>query len=71
MIDADIVNVELPERGDMQSHLQHAWAALCLRHKPSETIDPECQGFFQIRSHLSSMPFHGDTQRYVVGNAHA
>ena len=40
MIDADVVNVELSEPGDMQSRLQHALAALCLRHKPSETIEP-------------------------------
>ena len=41
MIDADVVNVELPEPGDMQSCLQHAFAAaLCLRHKPAETIEP-------------------------------
>ena len=40
MIDADAVNVELPEPGDMQSRLQHALAALCLRHKPSETNEP-------------------------------
>ena len=40
MIDADVVNVELPEPGDIQSRLQHALAALCLRHKPSEAIEP-------------------------------
>ena len=40
MIDAQVVNVELPEPGDVQSRLQHALAALCLRHRPSETIEP-------------------------------
>ena len=40
MIDADVVNVELPKPGDMQSRLQHSLAALCVRHKPSETIEP-------------------------------
>ena len=40
MIDVDVVNVELPEPGDIQSRLQHALAALCLRHKPSQTIEP-------------------------------
>ena len=39
MIHADVVSVELPETGDIQSRLQHALAALCLRHKPSETIE--------------------------------
>ena len=38
MIDAHVVNVELPEPGDMQSRLQNALVALCLRHKPSQTI---------------------------------
>ena len=38
MIDTNPVNVELPEPGDMQSRFQHALAALCLRHKLSETI---------------------------------
>ena len=41
MIDADFGNVELPEPGDMRSRLQHALAALCLRHKPFETIEPQ------------------------------
>ena len=40
MIDAHVVNVDFLEPGDMQSRLQHASAALCLRHKPSETIEP-------------------------------
>ena len=40
MIDVDVVNVELLELGDMQSRPQHALAALCLRHKPSEIIEP-------------------------------
>ena len=40
MIDADVFNLELPEPGDVPSRLQHALAALCLRHKPSETIEP-------------------------------
>ena len=40
MIDADIVNVEIPEPGDIQSRLQHALAVLCLRHKSPETIEP-------------------------------
>ena len=40
MIDAGVVNMELSEPGDMQSRLQHALAALCLRHKPSETMEP-------------------------------
>ena len=40
MIDADVVNVELLKPADIQSRLQHALAALCLRHKPSETIEP-------------------------------
>ena len=40
MIDANVVNVELPQPGDIQSRLQHALAALCLRHKLSETIEP-------------------------------
>ena len=40
MIDANVVNVELPEPGDMQSRLQNALAALCLRHKTSQTIEP-------------------------------
>ena len=40
MIDDDVVNLELPEPGDTQSRLQHAFAALCLQHKPSETIEP-------------------------------
>ena len=40
MIDADVVNVQLLEPGDMQSRLQHALAALCPRHKPSETVEP-------------------------------
>ena len=40
MPDADVFNVELPESGDMQSRPQHALAALCLRHKSSETIEP-------------------------------
>ena len=39
-IDADVVHVELPEPMDMQSRLQHALAALCLRHKLYETIEP-------------------------------
>ena len=40
MIDADVVNVELLEPGNILPRLQHALAALCLRHKPSETIEP-------------------------------
>ena len=40
MNDADVVNVELPEPSDVQPRLQHALAALCLRHNPSETIEP-------------------------------
>ena len=60
MIDADVVHVELPEPGDMQSRLQHGLAALCLRHKPSETIEPR---MLRVVCHF--------TQRYVVGNAHA
>ena len=40
LIDADVVNVELHEPRDIRSRLQHALAALCLRHKPSETIEP-------------------------------
>ena len=39
LIDADTANTEIPEPGDTQSRLQHALAALCLRHKPSETIE--------------------------------
>ena len=46
MIDADVVNVELPEPGDMRSRLQHALAALCLRHKPSKTIEHRMLGVF-------------------------
>ena len=40
MIDGDALNLELPKPGDIQSRLQHALAALCLRHKVSETIEP-------------------------------
>ena len=40
MANANVVSVELPEPGDMQSRLQHALVALCLRHKPSETTEP-------------------------------
>ena len=40
LIDADTANTEVPEPGDTQSRLQHALAALCLRHKPSQTIEP-------------------------------
>ena len=40
MSDADVVNVELPKPGDIQSRLQQALGALCLRHKPPETIEP-------------------------------
>ena len=46
IIDADVVNVELPEPGDMQSRLQHALAAPCLRHKPYETIEPRMSTVF-------------------------
>ena len=34
LIDADTANTEVPEPGDTQSRLQHALAALTLRHKP-------------------------------------
>ena len=47
MIDGDVVNVESPEPGDMQSRLQHALAALCLRHKPCETIEPRMLRVFR------------------------
>ena len=39
IIDADVVKVEVLEPGDIQSRLQHALAALCLRHKPHEVIE--------------------------------
>ena len=40
LFDADAANVELPEPRDVQSCLQHTLAALCLRHKPTQTIEP-------------------------------
>ena len=40
VIDADSANVELPEPGDVQFKLQHAFAALYLHHNPSDTIEP-------------------------------
>ena len=47
MIDADVVDVELSEARDMQSRLQHASAALCLRHKPSKSIEPRTLRVFR------------------------
>ena len=49
LIDADTANTEVPEPGDTQSRLQHALAALCLRHKPSETIEPRMLRVFLDR----------------------
>ena len=40
LINADTANNEVPKPGDTQSRLQHAIVALCLRHKPSESIEP-------------------------------
>ena len=49
LIDADTTNTEVPEPGDTQSRLQHALAALCMRHKPSETIEPRMLRVFWDR----------------------
>ena len=49
LIDADTANTEVPEPGDTQSRLQLALAALCLRHKPSETIEPRLLRVFLDR----------------------
>ena len=38
-MDSVSANVELPETSDVQSKLQHALAALCLHHSPSDTIE--------------------------------
>ena len=46
MIDADVVNVKLPAPADVHSRLQHALAALCLRHKPLEAIEPRMLRLF-------------------------
>ena len=46
MSDVDVVNVELPKPGDLQSRLQDDLAAPCLRHKPSETIEPQMLSVF-------------------------
>ena len=40
LIDANTANAAVPEPGDTQSRLQHTLAALCLWHKPSESIEP-------------------------------
>ena len=48
-IDADTANTEVPEPGDTRSRLQHALAALCLQHKPSETIEPRMLRVFLDR----------------------
>ena len=49
LIDADTANTEVPEPGDTQSRLQHALAALCLRHKLSESIEPRMLRVFLDR----------------------
>ena len=49
LIDADTANTEIPKPGDTQSRLQHALAALCLRHKPSKTIEPRMLRVFLDR----------------------
>ena len=54
LIDADTANTEVPEPGNTQSRLQHALAALCLRHKPSETIEPRMLRVFLDRVALDA-----------------
>ena len=48
-IDADTANTEVPEPRDTQSRLQHALATLCLRHKPSDSIEPRMLRVFLDR----------------------
>ena len=49
LIDADTTNTAVPEPVDTQSRLQHALAAVCLRHKPSESIEPRMLRVFLDR----------------------
>ena len=49
LINADTANTEVPEPGDTQSRLQHSLAALCLRRKPSESIEPRMLRVFLDR----------------------